>query len=154
MFHRLYVTVLGVKYAMLLYMCLCYIMQYMHQILPNGVTLQWRHNGRDSVSNHQCYDCLLNRLFRCRSKQTSKLRVTGLCAENSPETVEFPVQMASTAENFSIWWRHHEVPFTSSRSDPRFAVCTATMLKLTFYFLFTIIFFFIDSTLYINCLLV
>ena len=43
-------------------------------------TLRWRHNGRDSVSNHQPHDCLLNRLFRHRSKKTSKLRVTGLCA--------------------------------------------------------------------------
>ena len=35
--------------------------------------LQWRHNGRDGTSNHQPYDCLLNRLFRRRSKKTSKL---------------------------------------------------------------------------------
>ena len=41
-------------------------------------TLHWRHNGRDSVSNHQPHDCLLHRLFRRRSKKTSKLRVTGL----------------------------------------------------------------------------
>ena len=27
------------------------------------------HNGRDSVSNHQPHDCLLNRLFRRRSKK-------------------------------------------------------------------------------------
>ena len=32
-------------------------------------TLRWRHNGRDSVSNHQPHDCLLNRLFRRRSKK-------------------------------------------------------------------------------------
>ena len=44
--------------------------------------LQWRHNGRDSVSNHQPHDCLLNRLFRRRSKKASKLRDTGLCAGN------------------------------------------------------------------------
>ena len=37
----------------------------------------------------------------------SKLRVTGLCAGNSPVTGEFPAQMASNAENISIWWRHH-----------------------------------------------
>ena len=43
-------------------------------------TLPWRHNGRDSVSNHQPHGCLLNRLFRRRLKKTSKLRVTGLCA--------------------------------------------------------------------------
>ena len=52
-------------------------------------------------------NCWLNPLFRCRSKKTSKLRVTGLCAGNSPVTGEFPVQMASNAENFSTWWRHH-----------------------------------------------
>ena len=64
-------------------------------------TLQWRHNGHDSVTNHQPRDCLLNRLFRRRSKKTSKLRVTGLCAGNSPGTGEFPAQMASNAENVS-----------------------------------------------------
>ena len=41
--------------------------------------LQWRHNERDGVSNRRRLDCLLNRLFRRRSKKTSKLRVTGLC---------------------------------------------------------------------------
>ena len=76
--------------------------------MPYQVTLQWRHNGRDTVSNHLPHDCLLNRLFRRRSKKTSKLRVTGLCAGNSPGTGEFPAQMASNAENVCIWWRHHE----------------------------------------------
>ena len=69
--------------------------------------LQWRHVERDGVSNHQPHDCLLNRLFRRRSKKTSKLRVTGLCEGNSPGTGEFPAQRASYAENVSIWWRHH-----------------------------------------------
>ena len=73
-----------------------------------NITLQWRHNERDGVSNHQPHDCLHNRLFRRRSKKTSKLRVTGLCEGNSPVTGEFPAQMASNAENVSIWWRHHE----------------------------------------------
>ena len=71
-------------------------------------SLEWRHNGRDSVSNHQPHDCLLNRLSRRRSKNTSKLRVTGLCAGNSPGTGEFPAQRTSNAENVFIWWRHHE----------------------------------------------
>ena len=70
-------------------------------------SLQWRHNGHDSVSNHQPHDCLINRLFRRRSKNPSKLRVTGLCAGNSPGTGEFTKQMASNTENVSIWWRHH-----------------------------------------------
>ena len=42
-----------------------------------------------------------------RSKKTSKLRVNGLCAGNSPVTGEFPAQRASNAENVCIWWRHH-----------------------------------------------
>ena len=70
-------------------------------------SLRWRHNELDSVSNHQPRDCLLNGLFRRRSKKIWKLRVTGLCAGNSPVTGEFPAQMASNAENVSIWWRHH-----------------------------------------------
>ena len=40
--------------------------------------------------------------------KTSKLRVTGLCVGNSPLTGEFPAQIASNAENVSIWWRHHD----------------------------------------------
>ena len=70
--------------------------------------LRWRHNDHAGISNHQPHGCLLNRLFRRKSKKTSKLRVTGLCAGNSPGTGEFPAQMASYAENVSIWWRHHD----------------------------------------------
>ena len=72
------------------------------------ISLLWRHNDCDGVSNHQPYDCLLNRLFRRRWKKTSKVRFTGLCAGNSPVTGEFPAQMASNAENVSIWWRYHD----------------------------------------------
>ena len=106
------------------------------------VPLQWRHNGHDSVSNHQPHDCLLNRIYisRCRSKKTSKLRVTDLCAGNSPVTSEFPIQKASNAENvgISIWWRHHvhwrwtdcnrcqaSVPLKIIRSNAEFEILTS-----------------------------
>ena len=46
----------------------------------------------------------------------SKLRITGLCAGKSPGTGEFPAQMASNAENVSIWWRHHDAE-RSMRQD-------------------------------------
>ena len=72
------------------------------------LSLRWRHDGHVCISNHQPHDCLLNRLFRRRSKKTSKLRATGLCAGNSSGTGEFPAQMAINAENVSIWWRHHD----------------------------------------------
>ena len=84
---------------------LCY--GYVSRFFQYPCALPWRHNGSDSVSNHQPHDCLPNRLFRRRSKRTSKFRVTGLCAGNSPVTGEFPAQMASNAENVSIWWCHH-----------------------------------------------
>ena len=69
-------------------------------------SLQWRHNERDGW-NHRCLDCLLNRLFRRRSKKTSKLRVTGYYGEIVPVTGELPAQRASNTGNASIWWRHH-----------------------------------------------
>ena len=33
------------------------------------ITLRWRHNGHDGVSNHQSHHCLLSRLIRRRSKK-------------------------------------------------------------------------------------
>ena len=78
-----------------------------HCVCWGPTPLQWRHNGRNGVSNHQPHDCLLNRLFKRRSKKTSKLRVTVLCEGNPSVTGEFPAEMARSAENVSIWWRHH-----------------------------------------------
>ena len=51
------------------------------QILKQ-LSLQWCHNGRNSVSNHQLHGCLTNRLFRRRSKKSSKApRHWPLCGE-------------------------------------------------------------------------
>ena len=47
------------------------------------VPLQWRHNECDGISNHRRLRCLLNRLFRRRSKKISQHRVTGLCEGKS-----------------------------------------------------------------------
>ena len=73
--------------------------------LFNGSALQWRHNERDGVSTHQPHDCLLNRLFRYRSNQTSKLRGTGLCEGNSPLTDRFGYKKIS-----SLVWLATKVP--------------------------------------------
>ena len=73
-------------------------------------SLQWRRNERNVVPNHRHLDCLLNRLSRRRSKNTSMIRVTGLCEWNSPVTGEFPSQRASDAEHWCVhlmtssWW--------------------------------------------------
>ena len=60
------------------------------------IPLQWRYNERDDIWNYRSVDYLLNRLFRSRSNNTSKLRGTGLC--EGPVTGEFPAQTASNAK--------------------------------------------------------
>ena len=79
-------------------------------------SLQWRHNQRDRVSNHQPNYCLLKRLFRHISKKTSKLCATGLWVGNSPVTGEFPTQRPVARKMFPfddvimllcfawLWW--------------------------------------------------
>ena len=64
------------------------------------LSLHWRHNDRNGVTNHQPHGCLLNRLFRRRSKKTSKLRVTGLCVWNSPGPVNSPHKEPVTRKMF------------------------------------------------------
>ena len=64
------------------------------------LSLHWRHNDHDGVSNHKPPSCLLNRLFRPRSKKTSKLRVTGLCVGNSPGPVNSPHKGPVTRKMF------------------------------------------------------
>ena len=81
---------------------------YMYRYVHTNISLQWRHNERGGVSNHQLH-WSLNRLFRRRSKKTSKLSVTGFCEGNALMTGEFPAQRASNTENVSIWWRHHAI---------------------------------------------
>ena len=55
-----------------------------------ALSLYWRHNERAGVSNQQRLDCLLNRLFRSRSKKASKVRATGLCEGNHRWPVDSP----------------------------------------------------------------
>ena len=74
-------------------------------------TLQWRHNERRRVSNHQFLDCLLNRLFRRRSRKTPRRSVNGICEGNLPMTGEFLAHRARDAENISICWRHHDIKY-------------------------------------------
>ena len=99
------------------------------------ILLQWRHKGRDGVLNHQPPHCLLNRLFRSTSKKTSKLRVTGLCAGNSPRTSphRWPV-MRKINDDYKCILRHEFweddhwtiIPFkmfSRKRTQSLFAFC-------------------------------
>ena len=85
--------------------------------------LQWRHNERNGVSNHRSPDCLLNRLFRRRLKERSKLLVTGLCEGNPPVTGGFPSQRASNAEMFPFDMTSSWLP-TSRGKRPPPTVCS------------------------------
>ena len=58
--------------------------------------------GRSQLSNPSDLPCSLSRLFRQKSRKTSKLRVTGLCGGNSPVTVELPLIWDSMAP---VWRR-------------------------------------------------
>ena len=84
-----------------------------HIIIASAlIKLLWRHNGCYGASNHQPHDCLLNRLFRRRSKKTSKLHVTGLCAGNSPGSVNSPHKWSVTRKMFpfdDVIMKHYAV---------------------------------------------
>ena len=73
------------------------------------LSLHRRHRERNGVSNHRRLDCLLHRLFRRRSKKTSKLRVTGVCEGNPSVTDGFPHKGPVTRKMFSFdEWRHYD----------------------------------------------
>ena len=76
-------------------------------------SLQWRHNECDGVTNHQPHDCLLKRLFRRISKETSKLRVTGLCVGNSVTRKMFPFDdvILCVGKTGHYWFRWPFRPF-------------------------------------------
>ena len=90
---------------------------YRSSCCPCPIICGWQYPISNTGWNFYLNQCWLNGLFRRRSNKTSKLRVTGLCAGNSPVTGEFPAQMASNAENVSIWWRHHDFCIYSDLRD-------------------------------------
>ena len=93
----LYGMHLGVN-NVILPLCLPFIIIYQRLMLILFGALQWRHNEMASqiTSLPIVYSTVYS--FKRKSKKTSKLRVTGLCAWNSSVTGEFPAQMANNAE--------------------------------------------------------
>ena len=96
-------------------------------------SLRWRHNERDSVSNHQPHDCLLNRIFRRRSKEIIKApRHWPLCGEFTgdrwiPRTNDqlrgkcfhlmtsswWWIYVITAPRNGIIWWRNQMEIFSA-----------------------------------------
>ena len=60
------------------------------------------------ASQINCHEMFVQPFVLANIKENIKVRVTGLCEENSPVTCEFASQRASNAENVSIWWRHND----------------------------------------------
>ena len=59
---------------------------YRHQMMQlpplTCLSLQWRHNERDGVSIHRRLDyCYCVSFVQAQLKETSKLRVTGICGD-------------------------------------------------------------------------
>ena len=72
---------------------------YLHVEIPECsiiVTSSWA----DGVSNHQSCVCLLNRLFMCRSKKTSKLCVTAFMRGIHRSSVNSPHKWRVTRNMF------------------------------------------------------
>ena len=86
--------------------------------LLTRTALHWYHNDHSGVSNHQPHGCLLNRLFRRRSKKTSKLHVTGLCVENSPGPVNYPHKGPVTRKMFPFDDVIMDEPLKSANTRP------------------------------------
>ena len=95
-----------------------------------AVSLRWRHNSRDGPSDHQCLGCLLSRLFRRRSRKTTKFRATGLCEGNPPVTDGFRSQRASNVENVSMWWRPHDRYFFMSHQCNENVLCNVYVVRI------------------------
>ena len=71
-------------------------------------SLQWRHNERDGVSNHQPHDWLLNLYSGADQRKPQSSVSLSFVREIPRATGEFPAQRASNAEKVSTWWRHHD----------------------------------------------
>ena len=98
-------------------------------------TLHWRHNEQDDVSNHQPRGCLLNRLFRRRSKKISKLRVTGLCVGNSPGPVNSPHKGPVTRKMFpfdDVIMRHPTGDVWGAFVSSKCGLCSAAVIILSY----------------------
>ena len=109
------------------------------KIVPKGVwpnPLQWRHNRCDEVSNHQPHDCLLKRLCGGRSKKTSKLRVTGICAGNSPTPVNSPHKWPVARKMFpfdDVVTQKISLPNESQHGKEPIESCTYCQPRKTFH---------------------
>ena len=71
--------------------------------------LQWRHNGRDSVSNHQPHDCLLNRYSDADQRKHQSSASLAFVREIHQGPVNSPHKWPGTRKCFHLMtssWRY------------------------------------------------
>ena len=71
------------------------------------ITLEWRHSGRDGVSNHQSHDCSLNRFFRRRSRKHQSSTSLAFVRGFHRWPVNSPRKGPVTRKMLPLLWRHH-----------------------------------------------
>ena len=69
----------------------------------------------------QHYDDVIMSVIASQITSLTIVYSTVYSDEDQRGTGEFPAQMASNAENVSIWWRHHEVHKTSLMICPHWS---------------------------------
>ena len=77
---------------------------------PATITLQWRQNERDCVSNLPASRSFIEPFIQMQIKENTK------APHHWPLCGEFPTQRASNAETVSIWWRHHETTIKHNKA--------------------------------------
>ena len=114
-------------------------------------TLQWRHNGRDGVSNHQPHHYFSTVYWGAYRRKHQRSASLAFCAGNAPVTGEFPAQKASIVENVSIWWRHHDISLRTSPHRTRIPKGDITEENYTFLFGVGCEYMYIDFTVFAFC---
>ena len=71
--------------------------------------LQWRHNDRHCVWNHQQFDGLLNYLFKLPSKKHQSPRYQSSLRGIHRWPVDFPHEGPANMESVSVAWRHNGI---------------------------------------------
>ena len=106
-----------------------------------ALSLQWRNNELDGVSNYQRLDCCLLNHSLVEVQINENIKAPLHWTFWGEFTSEFPTQRASNAENVSIWWRHQV--YCCEGNNGRALVCQMandTMYKFIWYtYIYTIL---------------
>ena len=104
-------------------LCITYNIWHTYEINPSWyctlsydnsiVSLQWRHNEHDGVSNHRGFNCLLNRFFQVPIKKPTKAPRHWPLDFVSSENCGFhvPTTWSFSEYRLQTWWRLKDLDF-------------------------------------------